>query len=61
MRLYVDKIQEHREAYEFLQRMQDLHGDGGKTIVRALLHYRDSVVGSFGESGQQRPRRIRGR
>ena len=43
-RLYIDKWREHRDAFEFLSRMQNLHGDGAKTLVRALLHYRDTVV-----------------
>ena len=43
-RLYIDKWREHREAFEFLRRMQEMHGDGGKTLVRALLHYRDTIV-----------------
>jgi hypothetical protein len=42
-RLYIDRWAEHREAYEFIQRMQDLHGEGNKTIVRALLHYQRTV------------------
>jgi hypothetical protein len=42
-RLYIDKWIEHREAYEFIQRQQRLHGEGNKTIVRAVLHYRDAV------------------
>ena len=43
-RLYIDKFLEHRQAYEFIQEMQDLHGEGTKTVVRSLLHYRDSVI-----------------
>lgn len=43
VRLYIDRWAEHREAYEFLQRQQKLSGDGNKTIVRAILHYRDSM------------------
>ena len=43
-RLYIDKWVEHREAYEFIQRQQRLHGEGNKTIVRAVLHYRDSLA-----------------
>jgi len=43
-RLYIDKWLEHREAYEFLVAQQQLHGQGLKTIVRALIHYRDTVV-----------------
>jgi hypothetical protein len=43
VRLYIDKWIEHREAYEFLQRQQRLYGQGNKTIVRALLHYRDKI------------------
>jgi len=42
-RLRIDLYLEHRQAYEFLQEMQLLHGEGNKTIVRALLHYRDTV------------------
>jgi len=44
-RLRIDLYLEHREAYEFLQEMQTLHGEGNKTIVKALLHYRDTVYG----------------
>lgn len=43
VRLYIDKWIEHREAYEFIQRQQRLHGEGNKTIVRAVLHYRDAL------------------
>ena len=43
VRLYIDKWIEHREAYEFIQRQQRLHGEGDKTIVRAILHYRDAL------------------
>lgn len=43
-RLYVDRWLEHRQAAEFIQSQQDAHGDGLKTVVRALLHYRDSVA-----------------
>lgn len=42
-RLYIDKWIEHRQAYEFLQKQSEIHGEGAKTIVRALLHYRDTV------------------
>jgi len=46
VRLYVDRWQEHREAYEILKSRQELygHGEAQKTIVRAVLHYRDTVV-----------------
>jgi hypothetical protein len=43
-RLYIDRWAEHRQAYEFIQRQQELHGDGAKTLVRALLNYRDAVI-----------------
>lgn len=43
-RLYIDRWVEHRDAYEFIQAQQELHGEGLKTIVRALLHYRDAVI-----------------
>ena len=43
-RLYIDKWIEHRQAYECLQAQQEFHGEGLKTLVRALLHYRDTVV-----------------
>lgn len=49
-RLYIDKFQEHRQAYEFLQRMQELHGEGVKTIVRSLIYYRDTVIVPMEES-----------
>jgi len=43
VRLYIDRYREHREAYEFLKRMQEAERAAGRTIVRALLHYRDTV------------------
>ena len=43
MRLYIDRIVEHREVYKFLQDMQTLHGEGNKTYIKALLHYRDAI------------------
>ena len=43
-RLYIDKYIEHREAYEMLQEQQALRGEGLKTLIRALLYYRDTVV-----------------
>jgi len=43
-RLYIDKWLEHREAYTFIQQQQDLHGDGSRTLVRALVYYRDTVI-----------------
>jgi len=43
VRLYIDRYREHREAAEFLQRMQEAERAGNKTIIRALLHYRDTV------------------
>lgn len=65
-RLYIDKYVEHREAAEFVQRQQRVHRDGNNTIVRALLHYRDSVYdvleqrrknGRRSRSGRQNGRR----
>jgi len=44
-RLYIDKYEEHREANEFLESHKDLHGDGSRTVVRALLLYRDVLAG----------------
>lgn len=44
VRLYIDKFLEHRWAYEFIQKQQNLFGEGNKTIVRALLHYRDDII-----------------
>jgi hypothetical protein len=43
-RLYIDKWVEHRQAYDFIQQQQDLHGDGSRTLVRALVYYRDTVI-----------------
>lgn len=43
IRLHIDKIVEHRQVYEFLQEQQRLHGDGNKTIIRALLNYQRNV------------------
>lgn len=39
-RLYVDRWMEHREANQFLQKQQKLYGNGGKTVVRALIHFK---------------------
>lgn len=42
--LYLDRFLEHREAADFLDEMMSAGpGEGVKTIVRALLHYRDTV------------------
>lgn len=49
-RLYIDKFEEHRQAYNFLQQMQELHGEGVKTIVRSLLYYRDTVIEPMAKS-----------
>lgn len=49
-RLYIDKWVEHRDAYEFIQRQQRLHGEGNKTIVRAVLHYRDALLKAKGSA-----------
>jgi hypothetical protein len=57
-RLYIDKFVEHREAYEFLKEAQETSRDGNKMIVRALLHYRDTV---FSDLEKQRARRRRSR
>jgi len=43
-RLYIDQISEHRRAYKFLQAQQSLHGDGNKTVIRALNHYKKKVI-----------------
>lgn len=40
-RLYTHKYREHREAYAFLQEMTELHGEGTKTVVRALNAWAD--------------------
>jgi hypothetical protein len=48
-RLYIDKFIEHKEAYNFLQEIQELHGEGTKTVVRALLYYRDAVINKLAE------------
>jgi hypothetical protein len=55
-RLYIDKYIEHREAYNFIQEMQDLHGEGTKTVVRALLHYRDTIIVGLEEFDDDRRR-----
>lgn len=45
VRLYIDRYVEHREAFEFLQEIQQrLRGDGNKIIVKALIHYIDTVL-----------------
>lgn len=49
-RLYIDRFDEHRQAYEFLQDVQRLHGEGTKTLVRALLHWRDTVAAPLEEA-----------
>ena len=41
-------VAEHSDAFEFIKEMADPHGEGTKTIVRSLLHYRDTVMGSNG-------------
>jgi len=51
IRLHIDKIIEHREVYEFLQRQQRLNGDGNKTVIKALLHYKATVADALGEDG----------
>jgi hypothetical protein len=50
VRLYVGKFREHAEAYQYLQE-QDLHGDAAKTLVRALLAYRDLVLAPLSRTG----------
>lgn len=44
IRVHIDKISEHREVYDFLQRQQKLYGDGNRTVIKALLHYKQSVI-----------------
>jgi hypothetical protein len=43
-RLYIDRFVEHREAAEFLESQHNMYGDGLKTVVRSLLHFRDTVA-----------------
>lgn len=43
LKLAIDKWVEHRNAYNFLQKMQQLHGEGNKTIVRSLIYYEENI------------------
>src|SRR4051812_996803 len=47
-RLYIDRVVEHRDVVQFIQDTLAMHGDGTKTIVGALNHYRDPVIGPNG-------------
>jgi hypothetical protein len=51
-RLYVDKWQEHKEAFEFLFQRGRIHGEGIETVVRALLLYRDYLQ-HYEETGRE--------
>lgn len=44
MRLYVDRFVEHREASDFLARLQDQRRDSNKETIRALIHYEATVL-----------------
>lgn len=58
--LYLDRFLEHREASQFLDEVMRVgSGEGVKTIVRALLHYRDTVARPLQES-QTKARPSRG-
>jgi hypothetical protein len=43
-RLYIDRFVEHREAYDFLQHQQEIYHDASSILVRAIVHYRDTVL-----------------
>ena len=43
LKLSIDKWIEHRNAYNFLQKMQQLHGEGNKTIIRSLIYYEENI------------------
>src|ERR1035438_3578259 len=43
-RLDIDRYTEHREAHNFLQQQMDLYNDASNTLVRAIIHYRDTVL-----------------
>jgi hypothetical protein len=43
-RLRIDAYFEHREAYEFLLDRKRTYGEGSKTLVRALLYWRDTAL-----------------
>lgn len=44
VRFYVERYAEHRHALELLTSAGRQRGEGPKLIVRALLHYRDTVA-----------------
>jgi hypothetical protein len=43
-RLYVDQYLEHKLASDFLDQVQKNPGEGTKTLVRALLYYKETVI-----------------
>jgi hypothetical protein len=54
-RFYTHKWKEHREAYAFLQEMTELHGEGTKTVVRALNAWQDYLDAGEAKDGSRAP------
>lgn len=54
-RFYTHKWKEHREAYHFLQEMTELHGEGTKTVVRALNAWQDYLDSQETKKGLRAP------
>lgn len=49
IRLYIERYAEHRAAFEYLANLQKkFPSQGSKTIVRAILKYRDEVEEPLG-------------
>lgn len=49
-RLYINKYVEHKAAFDFLDDVVNSgHGDGIKTLVRALLYYQETVFNPLQE------------
>ena len=48
-RLYIGKYVEHDEIFSLLKAMP--HGEGAKVVVKALLHFRDTVIEPLKKAG----------
>ena len=46
IRFRPDRYVEHKHALAFYKSQLAFHGDGTRALVRALLHYRDTITGS---------------